>query len=51
MFGLIAELASKRAAFGSAVVLCGVGTWLLLARVVPVSAPARRTSPALVAAD
>ena len=34
VFGLIAELASKRAAFGSAVVLCGVGTWLLLARVV-----------------
>ena len=51
VFGLIAELASKRAAFGSAVVLCGVGTWLLLARVVPVSAPERRTSPALVAAD
>jgi MFS family permease len=51
VFGLVAELASKRAAFGSAVVLCGVGTWLLLARVVPVSAPERRTTPALVAAD
>ena len=41
VFGLIAELASKRAAFGSAVVLCGVGAWLLLARVVPVGVPRR----------
>ena len=41
VFGLIAELASKRAAFGSAVVLCGVGAWLLLARVVPVGVATR----------
>jgi len=35
VFGLIAELAGKRAAFGSAVVLCVIGTWVLLTRVVP----------------
>jgi MFS family permease len=53
VFGLIAELASKRAAFGSAVVLCGVGSWLLLTRVVPTRSaghrPARVLAP--VAAD
>jgi MFS family permease len=54
VFGLIAELASKRAAFGSAVVLCGVGAWLLLARVVPSAAAAHRTAAPVmtpVAAD
>lgn len=35
VFGLVAELAGKRSAFGSAVVLCAVGSWLLLRRVVP----------------
>jgi MFS family permease len=35
IFGLIAQLVSQRAAFGSAVVLCVLGTWLLVARVVP----------------
>lgn len=52
-FGLIAQLASKRAAFGSAVVLCAVGTWLLLTRVVPSAAHAGQAAPALapVAAD
>lgn len=47
VFGLIAELASKRAAFGSAVVLCGVGSWLLLTRVVPSAGPARQAAPVL----
>jgi len=46
-FGVIAELASKRAAFGSAVVLCALGSWLLLTRVVPVVA--RRRQPATAA--
>jgi MFS family permease len=46
-FGLIAQLASKRAAFGSAIVLCGLGAWLLLARVVPAAAAARRPAPTL----
>jgi MFS family permease len=54
VFGLIAQLASKRAAFGSAVVLCGVGAWLLLTRVAPLTRSARRdAAPVLspVAAD
>ena len=51
VFGLIAELASKRAAFGSAVVLCGVGSWLLLTRVVPSASDDRRSARVLVAAD
>jgi MFS family permease len=46
-FGLIAELASKRAAFGSAVALCAIGTWLLVTRVVPLQQHARRMSPAI----
>ncbi len=45
VFGLVAELASKRAAFGSAVALCVVGTWLLVTRVVPLQ-HARRTAAA-----
>jgi MFS family permease len=40
-FGLVAELASKRAAFGSAVALCAIGTWLLVTRVVPLQRRAR----------
>jgi MFS family permease len=44
-FGLIAQLASKRAAFGSAVVLCVLGTWLLVTRVVPRHASRRVSSP------
>jgi MFS family permease len=44
-FGLIAQLASKRAAFGSAVVLCVVGTWLLVTRVVPRHASRRASAP------
>ena len=54
VFGLIAQLASKRAAFGVAVVLCGIGAWTLLARVVPSRAVARQQcAPVLasVAAD
>jgi hypothetical protein len=53
VFGLIAQLADKRAAFGSAVVLCGLGAWMLLARVVPSRAAARQPmAPVLaVAAD
>jgi len=51
-FGLIAELASKRAAFGSAVVLCGLGAWLMLAKVVPVVSRRRPVAAApLVACD
>jgi MFS family permease len=49
VFGLIAELASKRAAFGSAVFLCGVGAWLLLTRVVPSPAGTHRTAAPVVA--
>jgi MFS family permease len=44
-FGLIAQLASKRAAFGSAVVLCVLGTWLLVTRVVPRHAARRVSAP------
>jgi len=54
VFGLIAQLASKRAAFGSAVALCGVGAWLLLTRVARVTRSARQpVRPALsaIAAD
>jgi MFS family permease len=47
VFGLIAQLASKRAAFGSAILLCGLGAWLLLARVVPAATAARRPIPVL----
>ena len=43
-FGLIAQL-GKRAAFGSAVVLCVLGTWLLVTRVVPSHAPRRASAP------
>lgn len=44
VFGLIAQLASIRAAFGSVVVVCIVGTWLLRTKVIaaevePVFAP------------
>jgi MFS family permease len=53
VFGLIAQLASLRAAFGSAVVLCGVGAWLLVSRVVPIDARHRSpvTGPVAVAVD
>jgi MFS family permease len=34
-FGVIAQLASKRVAFGSALVVCALGLWLLLTSVVP----------------
>jgi MFS family permease len=44
-FGLIAQLASKRAAFGSAVALCVIGTWLLVTRVVPLQRTRRETRP------
>jgi len=53
VFGLIAELANKRAAFGSAAVLCVVGSWLLLTRVAPARDQGRRANATLaaVAAD
>ena len=55
VFGLIAQLGSMRAAFGSAVGLCVLGTWLLVTRVVPrhVSrrAPAPVTGPVAVVVD
>ena len=53
VFGAIAQLASKRAAFGSAVVLCVIGTWVLLTHVVPSVSVARRPARRLtaVAAD
>jgi len=41
VFGLVAELAGKRSAFGTAVVVCAVGCWLLLSRVVPAARPVR----------
>jgi MFS family permease len=44
-FGLIAQLASTRAAFGSAVLLCVLGTWLLVTRVVPRHASRRASTP------
>jgi MFS family permease len=54
-FGLIAELASKRTAFGSAVALCAVGTWVLVTRVVPIRARRRSgahvTGPVAVVCD
>jgi MFS family permease len=54
-FGLIAELAGKRAAFGSAVALCALGTWLLVTRVVPIRARRRSgahvTGPVAVVCD
>lgn len=50
VFGLVAELASKRAAFGSAVVVCAVGMWVLLTSVVPVAARRRTAEPALTPA-
>ena len=56
VFGLIAQLGSKRAAFGSAVVLCVLGTWLLVTRVVPRHVTRRRlerrvTGPVAVVVD
>jgi len=47
VFGVIAELASKRVAFGSAVGLCAIGMWVLLTWVVPVVARRRAADPAL----
>lgn len=46
-FGVVAQLASKRAAFGSAVAVCALGLWLLLAWVAPAVARQRRLEPVL----
>lgn len=42
VFGLIAELATKRAAFGAAVALCALGAWVLRTHVAPVTRSSRR---------
>jgi MFS family permease len=53
VFGLIAQLATQRTAFGTAVLLCVLGTWLLVTRVVPVGRPVdtRITGQVAVAVD
>ena len=45
VFGLIAQLGNMRAAFGSAVGLCVLGTWLLVTRVVPRHVTRRASAP------
>jgi MFS family permease len=55
VFGLIAQLATMRTAFGAALAVCAIGTWVLVTRVVPIGTRARAathiTGPVAIVVD
>jgi MFS family permease len=55
VFGLIAQLATMRTAFGAALAVCAIGTWVLVTRVVPIGTrarvPTQVTGPVAVVID
>jgi MFS family permease len=48
LLGLVAEIASKRAAFGAAVAVCAFGLWVLRTRVAPRDEPVPVVAPVLI---
>ena len=44
-FGVVAEVTSKRAAFGGCLLLCAFGLWLLRTRVAPLDEPGGAPMP------